>query len=132
MIHIFISRKAVEESSQSQQYTMETPKEENCETTPREESCGSITETPKEENCELNYIMETPKDWQPATDLGDPTFWLSYEYKQIQVEMQKLNEKMDLILSILQKKPKKSTITEVDKKVDNLINIMHKKRKVEE
>ena len=106
----------------------ETPKEENYETTPREERCGSIT--PKEENYELNYIMETPKDWQPATDLGDPTFWLSYEYKQIQVEMQKLNEKMDLILS--QKKPKKSTITEVDKKVDNLINILHKKRKLEE
>ena len=38
---------------------------------------------------------------------------------------------MNLILSLLQKKPKKSTITEVDKKVDNLINILHKKRKVE-
>ena len=44
--------------------------------------------------------------------------------------MQKLNEKMYLIFS--QKKPKKSTITEVDKKVDNLINIIHKKRKLEE
>ena len=48
------------------------------------------------------------------------------------VEMQKLNEKMDLILSILQKKPKKSTISDVDKKVDNLINILDKKRKFEE
>ncbi len=102
---------------------METPKEENCEPT---------TET-REENCEPTlYTMEPPKDWQATTNLGDPTFWLSYEYKQIQVEMQKLNEKMDLILSILQKKPKKSTITEVDKKVDDLINILHKKRKVEE
>ena len=49
----------------------------------------------------------------------------------MQAEMQKLNEKMDLILSILQKKPKKSTISDVDKKVDSLINIM-KKRKIEE
>ena len=112
--------------------TTETPKEENCETTPREESCGSITEKPKEENCELNYIMETPKDWQPTKDLSDPVYWLSYEYKQIQAEMGKLNDKMDLILSLVQNKPKKSTITEVDKKVDNLINMLHKKRKVEE
>ena len=76
--------------------------------------------------------METPKqEWQPTTDLGDPTYWLSSEYKQMQTEMLKLNEKMDLILSILQKKPKKSTIAEVDKKVDSLINILGK-RKFEE
>ena len=113
---------------------METPKEENCEptTTPRDDCEPTYYTT--ETLCEptMNYMMEAPKDWQPTRDLGDPTYWLSYEYKQIQVEMQKLNEKMDLILSILQKKPKKSTITEVDKKVDNLINILHKKRKVEE
>ena len=76
--------------------------------------------------------METPKQeaFEPTTDLGDPVYWLSYEYKQIQAEMLKLNDKMDLILS-LQKKPKKSTISEVDKKVDSLINIV-KKRKIEE
>ena len=74
---------------------------------------------------------ETKQDpsWQATTDLGDPTYWLSYEYKEIKAEMVKLNEKMDLILS--QKKPKKSTIVEVDKKVDSLINIL-KKRKFEE
>ena len=90
-------------------------------------------ETPKEWQATTDlgdHKMETPKEWQATTDLGDPTYWLSYEYKQMQVEMQKLNEKMDLILS-LQKKPKKSTISDVDKKVDNLINIM-KKRKIEE
>ena len=65
---------------------------------------------------------------QEPIDLGDPTYWLSYEYKQIQVEMQRLNEKMDLILQ----KPKKSTIAEVNKKVDNLINILDKKRKIEQ
>ena len=108
---------------------METPKEENCEPT-----MNYTTETLREENCEptMNYMMETPKDWQATTDLGDPTYWLSYEYKQIQVEIQKLNEKMDLLLSILQKKSKKSTISEVDKKVDSLINILDKKRKIEE
>ena len=78
--------------------------------------------------------METPKQeaFEPTTDLGDPVYWLSYEYKQIQAEMEKLNDKMDLILSLVQNKPKKSTITEVDKKVDNLINMLHKKRKIEE
>ena len=77
--------------------------------------------------------METPKQeaFEPTTDLGDPVYWLSYEYKQMQAEMKKLNDKMDLILS-LQKKPKKSTISEVDKKVDSLINILGKKRKIEE
>ena len=72
------------------------------------------------------------QEYQPTTDLGDPTYWLSSEYRQMQTEMKKLNEKMDLILSILQKKPKKSTIAEVDKKVDSLINILDKKRKIEE
>ena len=78
--------------------------------------------------------METPKqEQQPNFDLlTEPTYWLSYEYRQMQDEMQKLNEKMDLILSILQKKPKKCTISDVDKKVDSLINILDKKRKIEE
>ena len=77
--------------------------------------------------------METPKEaFEPTTDLGDPVYWLSYEYKQIQAEMEKLNDKMDLILSLLQKKPKKSTIAEVDRKVDSLIEIIDKKRKIEE
>ena len=78
--------------------------------------------------------METPKQeaFEPTTDLGDPVYWLSYEYKQIKAEMEKLNDKMDLILPLLQKKPKKSTISEVDKKVDSLIYILDKKRKIEE
>ena len=77
--------------------------------------------------------METPKqEWQATTDLGDTTYWQPYEYKQMQAEMQKLNQKMDLILSILQKKPKKCSISDVDKKVDSLINILDKNRKIEE
>ena len=69
--------------------------------------------------------------WQATTDLGDPTYWLSYEYKQMQTEMLKLNEKMDLILSIIQKKPRRNTISEVNSKMDNLIEIIDKKRKLE-
>ena len=71
--------------------------------------------------------METP-----TTDLCDPTYWLSYEYKQMQAEMIKLNDKMDLILSIIQKKPRKNTISEVNSKMDNLIEIIDKKRKLDE
>ena len=70
--------------------------------------------------------------WQATTDLGDPTYWLSYEYKQMQTEMVKLNEKMDLILSIIQKKPRKNTISEVNSKMDNLIEIIDKKRKLDD
>ena len=78
--------------------------------------------------------METPKQeaFEPTTDLGDPVYWLSYEYKQIQAEMLKLNDKMDLILSIIQKKPRKNTISEVNSKMDSLMEIIDKKRKFEE
>ena len=63
---------------------------------------------------------------------GEPAYWLSYEYKQMQTEMLNLNEKMDLILSIIQKKPRKNTISEVNSKMDNLIEIIDKKRKLED
>ena len=52
------------------------------------------------------------------SQLTDPTYWLSYEYQQITAELKKLDEKMNLILSIIQKKPRKNTITEVNSKVD--------------
>ena len=68
--------------------------------------------------------METPS--QETTE----TYWLSYE--QMQEEMLKLNEKMDLILSIIQKKPRKNTISEVNSKMDSLMEIIDKKRKIEE
>ena len=68
--------------------------------------------------------METPS--QETTQ----TYWLSYE--QMQEEMLKLNEKMDLILSIIQKKPRKNTISEVNSKMDSLMEIIDKKRKIEE
>ena len=103
----------------------------NCHNTVTFEECGSKMETKQESWVQTFGDCGSTKQegWQATTDLGDPTYWLSYEYKEIQSEMVKLNEKMDLIL--LQKKPKKSTIVEVDKKVDSLINIL-KKRKFEE
>ena len=65
-------------------------------------------------------------------DGATPTnYFVSYEYEQIQGEIAKLNEKVDLVISILQKKPKKTTISEVNSKVDDLLEQM-KKRKIEE
>ena len=69
---------------------------------------------------------------QDFKQLTDPTYWLSYEYKQIHEELVKLNDKMDSILTLLQSKPKKTTISQVDKKVDNLIDILERKRKIEQ
>ena len=60
--------------------------------------------------------------------LTDPTYWLSYEYQQIYAEVKKLNEKMNLILSIIEKKPRKNTITEVNSKVDSIIEKLEEKR----
>ena len=50
----------------------------------------------------------------------------------MQQEMEKLNEKMDLILSLLQTKKRKCTITDVNTKMDNLIEKLDKKRKLED
>ena len=64
-------------------------------------------------------------------------YFFSYEYSQITEEIKKLNEKMDTILErldnalALQKKQKRSTIAEVNSKVDNLLEVIEKKQKVE-
>ena len=76
--------------------------------------------------------MDIKQETEPTLDfpqLTEPTYWLSYEYKQIQQEMEKLNEKMDLILSLLQTKKRKCTITDVNTKMDNLI-VLYKKEKL--
>ena len=39
-----------------------------------------------------------------------------------------MNEKMNLILSIIEKKPRKNTITEVNSKVDSIIEKLEEKR----
>ena len=58
--------------------------------------------------------------------LADPT-WFSYVYQQILGEIMKLDEKLNLILSIIEKKPRKNTITEVNSKVDSIIEKLNKK-----
>ena len=65
-------------------------------------------------------------------------YFFSYEYSQITEERRKLNEKMDSVLerldtalAVLQKKQKKSTIAEVNTKMDNLLETIEKKRKLD-
>ena len=64
---------------------------------------------------------------QDFKQLTDPTYWLSYENKQIHEELVKLNDKMDSILTHLQSKPRKTTISLIDKKMDNIIEILGRK-----
>ena len=71
-----------------------------------------------------------------GASLEPPTnYFFSYEYSQITEEIRKLNEKMDTILekldAALGKKQKRSTIAEVNSKVDNLLQVIEKKQKVE-
>ena len=63
-------------------------------------------------------------------------YFFSYEYSQITEEIRKLNEKMDdAVLSkldtVLGKMQKRSTIAEVNSKVDNLLEVIEKKQRVE-
>ena len=62
-------------------------------------------------------------------------YFFSYEYSQITEEIRQLNVKMDFVLeklvAALGKKQKRSTIAEVNSKVDNLLEVIEKKQKVE-
>ena len=71
--------------------------------------------------------MESQHTNQDFVQLADPT-WFSYEYQKIHGEIMKLDEKLNLILSIIEKKPRKNTITEVNSKVDSIIEKLNKKR----
>ena len=70
-----------------------------------------------------------------ATPEPPTNYFFSYEYSQIVEEVRKLNKKMDTILSkldtVLGKKQKRSTIAEVNSKVDNLLEVIEKKQRVE-
>ena len=59
-------------------------------------------------------------------------YYITYEYKQIQEELVKVNEKMDKILALLEKKPRKNILSEVNTKMDNLLVQFDKKRKVDD
>lgn len=69
---------------------------------------------------ELEQLWEGKAEPQ-FPQLTEPTYWLSHEYKEIQKEIVKLNEKMDLIISLLPSRKRKCTIKEVNEKMDNLI-----------
>lgn len=71
--------------------------------------------------------MDAAKSPTPPTN-----YFFSYEYSQITEEMRKLNEKMDTVLTILQKKQKRSTISEVNTKLDNLLETIEKKRRLDD
>ena len=62
-------------------------------------------------------------------------YYITYEYKQIQDEVVKMNEKMDKILTLLEKKkPRKNILSEVNSKMDNLLDQVvnnNKKRKLD-
>ena len=55
-------------------------------------------------------------------------YFFSYEYSQITEEIKKM---MDTILTQLSQKRKRSTIAEVNTKMDNLLEHIDKKRKLE-
>ena len=61
-------------------------------------------------------------------------YYITYEYKQIHEELIKLNEKMDKILTIVEKKPRKNTLSEVNSKLDSLLDQFEetKKRKLDD
>ena len=75
--------------------------------------------------------VEDSQNIQEYPQLTEPTYWLSYEYQKISEEITNLNEKIDLILSTIKKKPWKNTISEVSTKVDCIIEKLNKRRKIE-
>ena len=73
-----------------------------------------------------------------ASPAPPSNYFFSYEYSQITEEIRKLNEKMDTALekldavhAVLQKKQKRCTILEVNTKMDNLLETIEKKRKLD-
>ena len=83
------------------------------------------------------FIHTLTVEMEGASPAPPSNYFFSYEYSQITEEIRKLNEKMDTILErvdnalALQKKQKRSTIAEVNSKVDNLLEVIEKKQKVE-
>ena len=68
---------------------------------------------------------------QEYSQLTEPNYWLFYEYQKISGEVNKLNEKIDLVLSIIRKKPRRNTISEVSTKVDCIIERLNKRIKLD-
>ena len=89
---------------------------------------GQLTE---QDDAKSLKDVEENKTIQEFPQLSEPTYWLSYEYEKLSEEVKKLHEKIDLVLSIIKKKPRRNTLTEVSTKVDCIIEQLDKKRKLE-
>ena len=89
---------------------------------------GQLTE---QDDAKSLKDVEENKTIQEFPQLDEPTYWLSYEYEKLSQEVKKLHEKIDLVVSIVKKKPRKNTLTEVNTKVDCIIEQLDKKRKLE-
>ena len=83
------------------------------------------------------FIRTLTVEMEGASPAPPTNYFFSYEYSQITEEIRKLNEKMDTALEKLdaihaaaQKKQKRCTISEVNTKMDNLLEIT-KKRKLD-
>jgi len=73
----------------------------------------------------LNFSNVTSSPVPPAP------YFFSYEYGQIQEELIKLNDKVDTILSLFQRKRQRSTISDANKKLDDILLHMDKKKRLE-
>ena len=51
------------------------------------------------------------------------------ELQQLYLQVTTINEKLDAVLSLLQKKPRRNTISEVNNKIDGLIDFINPKIK---
>ena len=96
------------------------------------EPMHSLSEPGEGENpATIQEYVEITNEKPPSevfAQLTDTTYCLLYEYQQIYAEVKKLNEKMNLILSIIEKKPRQNTMTEVNSKVDSIIEKLEEKR----
>ena len=52
------------------------------------------------------------------------------ELQQLYLQVTTINEKLDAVLSLLQKKPRRNTISEVNNKIDGLIEFINPKIKL--
>jgi uncharacterized membrane protein YgaE (UPF0421/DUF939 family) len=82
------------------------------------------TEVPSLQDIDFPNVTASPAPPAP--------YFLSYEYQVIQEELTKLNNKIDNILKLFEKKRPRSTISEANKKLDDILLHMDKKPKLEQ
>ena len=82
------------------------------------------------------FNIEPSKDVMfPKVTTSSPTppepYYFSYEYGQIQEELTKLNDKIDTILNLFERKRSRGTISEANKKLDDILQTLDKKKRLE-